>query len=282
MREHSANSYVRIILRKVEIMKLNNKIFLGTLMCLFVAVILLSVNQVQANKKIEAYENVNVTLKDANLTLKDAKVTLIAKVDSQEETINGLSIELEKAVETIKLQEPMVSEYKKVSKFIDFDALESTQLEKAKEISDATPLDYESAVVLVKYADLYDVPYSLVLSIIDIESGFAKDLVGTSQDRGYMQIIPGTERWLANTYGTELGLTYNPDRIFEPEYNLALGIKYLDDLMGDYGSNYDRILSEYNRGAGNLKKYYAANQTYSTSYSRKILANETIYVSLND
>lgn len=275
MREHSAYCYVRIILRKVDIMKRNNKIFLGSLVCLFVAVILLSVNQVQANKKIEAYEN-------ANLTLKDANVTLIAKVDSQEETINVLSIELEKAVETIKLQEPMVSEYKKVSKFIDFDALESTQLEKAKEISDATPLDYESAVVLVKYADLYDVPYSLVLSIIDIESGFAKDLVGTSQDRGYMQIIPGTEKWLANTYGTELGLTYNPDRIFEPEYNLALGIKYLDDLMGDYGSNYDRILSEYNRGAGNLKKYYAANQTYSTSYSRKILANETIYVSLND
>lgn len=275
MREHSANCYVRIILRKVDIMKRNNKIFLGSLVCLFVAVILLSVNQVQANKKIEAYEN-------ANLTLKDANVTLIAKVDSQEETINVLSVELEKAVETIKLQEPMVSEYKKVSKFIDFDALESTQLEKAKEISDATPLDYESAVVLVKYADLYDVPYSLVLSIIDIESGFAKDLVGTSQDRGYMQIIPGTEKWLANTYGTELGLTYNPDRIFEPEYNLALGIKYLDDLMGDYGSNYDRILSEYNRGAGNLKKYYAANQTYSTSYSRKILENETIYVSLND
>lgn len=268
MREHSAYCYVRIILRKVDIMKLNNKIFLGTLVCLFVAVFLLSVNQVQANKKIEAYENANLTL--------------TAKVDSQEETINVLSTELEKAVETIELQEPMVSEYKKVSKFVDFDALESTQLEKAKEISDATPLDYESAVVLVKYADLYGVPYSLVLSIIDVESGFVKDLVGTSQDRGYMQIIPGTERWLANTYGTELGLTYNPDRIFEPEYNLALGIKYLDDLMGDYGSNYDRILSEYNRGAGNLKKYYAANKTYSTSYSRKILANETIYVALND
>ena len=262
-------------------MKQNYKIFLGTLMCLFVAVILLSVNQVQANKKIEAYEKTNVTLTDANVTLKNANVTLIAKVDSQEETINVLAIELEKAVDTIKLQEPMVSEYKKVSKFIDFDALESTQLEKAKEISDATPLDYESAVVLVKYADLYDVPYSLVLSIIDIESGFAKDQVGSSQDRGYMQIIPGTEKWLANTYGSELGLTYNPDRIFEPEYNLALGIKYLDDLMGDYGSNYDRILSEYNRGAGNLKKYYAANQTYSTSYSRKILENETIYISLN-
>ena len=62
MREHSAYCYVRIILRKVDIMKLNNKIFLGTLVCLFVAVFLLSVNQVQANKKIEAYENVNVTL----------------------------------------------------------------------------------------------------------------------------------------------------------------------------------------------------------------------------
>ncbi len=268
MKEHSVNSYVRIILRKVDIVKLYYKIFFGSLVIVFIAVFLIGLNQIKANEKIQTYVNTNVAL--------------TAKVDSQEETINALSMALEKAVETIGLQEPMVNEYKKISKFADFDTLKSTQLEKAKEISDATPLDYESAAVLVKYADLYDVPYSLVLSIIDIESGFVKDLVGTSRDRGYMQIIPGTERWLANTYGVELGLSYNPERIFEPEYNLALGIKYLDDLMSDYGSNYDRILSEYNRGPGNLKKYYATHKTYSTSYSRKILANETIYVSLND
>ena len=193
-----------------------------------------------------------------------------------------MSVELEIAKQTINIQTPMVDEYKKIAQFVDFDALKSTQLEKAKEISQETPLEYESAVVLVKYADMYDIPYSLVLSIIDIESNFTKDLVGTSQDRGYMQIIPGTEKWLASSYGAELGLSYDPDRIFDPEYNLALGIKYLDELMNDYGTDFDRILSEYNRGSGNLKKYYQAYKTYSTSYSEKVLSNEVLYVALNE
>ena len=254
--------------RKVEIMKSNNKIFLVSLVCLVIAVFVLGISQVQANKKMDAYE--------------DANVTLTTKMSQYEQTINQLNVELGIANQTISIQTPMVEEYKKIAQFVDFDALESTQLEKAKEISDATPLEYESAVVLVKYADMYDIPYSLVLSIIDIESNFTKDLVGSSQDRGYMQIIPGTEKWLANNYGPELGLSYNPDRIFEPEYNLALGIKYLDELMDDYGTDYDRILSEYNRGSGNLKKYYQAYKTYSTSYSEKVLSNEVLYVALND
>lgn len=246
-------------------MKSNNKIFLGTLVCLIIAV---GVLQVRANKKIEAYE--------------DLSETLTAKIISQEETINELSSELDQAIQTIKLQEPMVESFMELSKFLDFDALQTTQLEKAKEISDATPLDYESAVVLVKYADIYDIPYSLVLSIIDIESNFTRDLVGTSQDRGYMQIIPGTERWLVRTFGEELGLSYDPNRIFEPEYNIALGIKYLDELMSEYGADYERILSEYNRGPSNLQKYYEAHRTYSTSYSRKVLSNQKQYVAFNN
>jgi len=249
-------------------MKSSNKIFLGTFGCLVVVVFALLANQVQANKKIEAYEDLNETL--------------TAQVSTQEEKINNLSAELEMANRTLEVQLPMVEAYKEIAKFTDFDALEMPQLEKAKEISEATPLDYESALVLVKYADMYDIPYSLVLSIIDIESDFKKDLVGSSNDRGYMQIIPGTEKWLVSAFGPELGITYDPSRIFEPEYNLALGIKYIDDLMDDYGNDYNRILSEYNRGAGNLKKYYEANKTYATSYSRKVLTNETHYMALND
>lgn len=247
-------------------MKSMYKIFLGSLVCfVIIAVIIL---QVQANKKIDAYENLSETL--------------TAKIITQEETINELTTELDYANQTIKRQEPMVERFIELSKFLDFDELQSTQLEKALEISDATPLDYESALVLVKYADIYDVPYSLVLSIIDIESNFNRESVGSSQDRGYMQIIPGTERWLVTTFGEELGITYNPERIFDPEYNIALGIKYLDELMNDYGADYERILSEYNRGPSNLKKYYEANRTYSTSYSRKVLSKQQLYVSFNN
>ena len=248
-------------------MKKKTFVILGTVTILLLVVGIFITNQVQTNKKLESYETANLELTQ--------------KINTQEETIDSLSTELEKANETIERQQPLVEEYKELSKFVDFDSMDLTQLEKAQEISDATPLDYESAVALVKYADIYDIPYSLVLSIIDVESNFEKDLVGMSQDRGYMQIIPVTEKYLATTFGDELGLTYDPNRIFEPEYNLALGIKFLDVLMNDYGADYERILSVYNRGAGNLSKYYSAYKTYSTSYSRKVLSNETLYVALN-
>ena len=268
MMEHSAFAMFILFLRKVEIMKSINKIFLGAAVCLFMVVGILCINQIEANKKIEAYEN---QIQQLN-----------AQINSQEEEINNLSTMLKVANQTLENQKPMVDDYMEISKFVDFDAIESPQLEKAREISEATPLDYESALVLVKYADMYDIPYSLVLAIIDVESNFTKDSVGSSQDRGYMQIIPVTEKYLATQFGDELGLTYDPERIFEPEYNLALGIKYLDELMNTYGANYDRILSAYNRGSGNLSKYYEAYKTYSTSYSRKVLNNETLYVALND
>lgn len=249
-------------------MKSINKLFIGTSICLLMVIGILWGSQIKANQKIEAYENQNEKL--------------TAQINDQEKALSQLTTELEVASKKLEIQKPMVDEYMAISKFVDFDAIESPQLEKATEIANATPLDYESAVVLVKYADMYDIPYSLVLAIIDVESNFNKELVGYSHDRGYMQIIPGTEKYLATHFGEELGLTYDPNRIFEPEYNLALGIKYLDELMSEYGSDYDRILSAYNRGAGNLSKYYQAYKTYSTSYSRKVLTNETLYVALND
>ncbi len=248
-------------------MKMIHKIFAVTFFILLIGFGVLLNEHIKVTSEIQAYVDEN-----QNLT---------QTVESQDELINQLTKKLSSQIITISKQEDKVMKYDELAKVIDFDKVEVSQLEKANQISDNTPLDLASATDLVKYADQYDIPYSLVLSIIDIESGFDQNLVGRDQDRGYMQIIPSTEKWLANEYGKELGLTYDPDRIFEPEYNLALGIKYLDILMNAYGANYDRILSEYNRGPYNLQKYFALNKTYSTSYSRSVLGKESKYVAFN-
>ncbi len=156
-----------------------------------------------------------------------------------------------------------------------------TVASRAKKIANGTPLDYESALILISYADKYDLDPSLILSVIEVESNFNQWEVGSSRDRGYMQIIPATERWLASDFGGELGLKYNPDRIFDPEYNIGLAAAYLNLLQKNYGDDYSRILSEYNRGPSNLKKYYQRNGTYSTTYSRKVLSAEKRYLAFN-
>lgn len=249
-------------------MKTNNKILLVALVLLGLTVMLLGSKTLQASNEIQKIET--------------EKAELAEIVSTKELEINALSIQVEQAQKVLEAQKPIVEEFEKISKFIDIDAFESTQLEKVKSITELTPLDYESALALVKYADKYDVPYSLILSIIELESNFDQNIVGADQDRGYMQIIPGTEKWLATEFGEELELEYDPNQIFEPDYNLALGIKYLDLLMDSYGANYERILSEYNRGPSNLAQYYAAYQTYSTTYSRTVLSKASKYVALNN
>lgn len=153
--------------------------------------------------------------------------------------------------------------------------------QQAIEIAEGTPLDPKAASALVKYAKLYDLNPSLILSVIAVESNFNQYEVGSSRDRGFMQIIPATEKWLAKGYGAELGLQYNPDRIFDPEYNIGLAAAYLNNLKEKHGDDYHRVLSEYNRGPGNLKKYFKKNRTYSTSYSRKVLSREKQYLVYN-
>ena len=246
-------------------MNAKNKAFLVLMLCLVLG---LGAGLAYASEKVKAYENENQRM--------------AVQIDSLEDSVDSLTDALEDANATIDAQAPTVKAYEKIAEHIDLDSYDVAQLESAKEISEETPLDYDAALALVKYADLYEIPYSLVLSIVEMESNFQSDLVGANQDRGYMQLIPNTERYLANTFGEELGLTYDPDRIFEPAYNLALGIKYLDILSDNYGDDYNRILSEYNRGPGNLAKYYAENRTYVTSYSRKVLSTEQKYVVLNN
>lgn len=249
-------------------MKTGNKVLWSLMVVLSIAVVLLTNANLKISKEIQVLKSDNIRLESV--------------VSSQEEENERLFIQLQEANEVIKVQRPVVEHFNALSKFIDFDAFDLGQLETVMRISEETPLSYEGALALVKYADQYDLPYSLVLSIIDLESSFQQNLVGTSRDRGYMQIIPATERWLAHNFGEELGLEYDPSRIFEPEYNLALGIKYLDLLRSNHGDDFERILSEYNRGPSNLARYYSAYQTYSTSYSRTVLAREKKYLALNN
>lgn len=143
-----------------------------------------------------------------------------------------------------------------------------------------TPLSLEAAAAVVYYSDYYGVKYSLILSIIEIESNFNQYLVGAAEDRGYMQIIPETERYLVKTFGENIGLSYNPDRIFEPDYNLGLGISYIAYLHQCHGEDLDKILTEYNRGAGGLAAHYRANATYSSTYSRAVIDRQEKYLIL--
>lgn len=173
------------------------------------------------------------------------------------------------------------NEAEKLNSYFQKKAAEEALTNNARvdEILKLTPLDSYTAGLIIEYADKYNIRPSLILGVMDLESSFNPYLVGTSDDRGYMQIIPGTEKWLVNTYGEELGITYDPSRIFEPDYNIPLAVKYLSVLQGEFGDD-TMMLTAYNRGNYGLKKWYEEHNTYETAYSRVVLKREQKYLSV--
>lgn len=159
---------------------------------------------------------------------------------------------------------------------ISFEEIPEPEDERLQMIVDHTPLDSKAGEIILEYADAYGLRVSLILGLIDLESNFNPYLVGTSQDRGYMQIIPGTEKWLAEAYGEELGLTYDTTRIFDANYNIPLGMRYLSLLKDQYG-NETQMLTSYNRGDYGMEKWYQEHGTYETTYSRVVLKRASKY-----
>lgn len=159
-------------------------------------------------------------------------------------------------------------------------AYESSMDGRVDEVMKLTPLDAKTARIVLDYSDKYNIRPAFILGVMDLESTFNQYLVGTSQDRGYMQIIPGTEKWLATAYGEELGLTFNPDRIFEANYNIPLSVKYFDVLRQEFNNNETKMLTAYNRGNYGLQKWYDEHGTYETAYSRVVLKRAKKYVTV--
>lgn len=233
---------------------------------------------VNQSKELADMSKVLEALSEENATLKGA----IEENTSDKEKIGRLETTVLQLSTQLKEKEQEIEQYETLKEVFDLGELSDQDLLDAKDISLGTPLDIEAAFSVVKYSNHYNINPSLLLSMIELESNFEQYEVGAAEDRGYLQIIPGTEKWLAEEFGAKLGLDYDPDKIFEPDYNIGLAASYIAFLRNAYGENYSRILSEYNRGPYNLAKYYAQHQTYSTSYSRIILNKESKYLVYND
>lgn len=162
----------------------------------------------------------------------------------------------------------------------NLDEIPESTLALANKINEATPLDLRSALAAAVYSKKFDLRPSLLLAVISKESNFHQFSVGTHQDRGYMQVIPSTERFIMRSYGDALGLKYNPKRVFDPEYNLGMGAAYLGDMLKAYGDPH-RALTEYNRGEGGAHRFFTNNGSYATSYSKAVLKLEKQYEGLN-
>lgn len=109
----------------------------------------------------------------------------------------------------------------------------------------------------------YDVPYALVLAIIEQESGYEFDKTGDGgQSKGYMQIY---EKW-----HTDRMQKLNCTDLMNPYQNVKVGIDFLSYLLKKYGTVQD-ALAVYNYGERGAREHLWNNGVYVYSYNTAIM-----------
>lgn len=88
--------------------------------------------------------------------------------------------------------------------------------------------------------DGYHVDSSLVLAFARIESRFQNGATSPVGARGIMQIMPATAKHLAGADA--------PDQLFDPSYSLALGQRYIAELLDRLDGNLFELGGAYNAG----------------------------------
>jgi soluble lytic murein transglycosylase len=111
------------------------------------------------------------------------------------------------------------------------------------------PLEHEKAVR--DEAARNGLDPALLAAVIDTESGFVADSRSSAGAVGLMQVRPETAEFIA---GLPRRPSPSPDRIAEPDVNIAYGARFIRYLIDRYGS-LDLALAAYNGGPANLGRW---------------------------
>lgn len=94
---------------------------------------------------------------------------------------------------------------------------------------------------------------ALVMAIIHHETRFNTQAVGDAGEKGLMQIMPQT----AAIEAKALGIPYQEKRLFEPQYNMRLGVSHLDSDLSKHSDSYLLTIAAYNAGGTRVARWIA-------------------------
>ena len=139
-----------------------------------------------------------------------------------------------------------------------------------------------------KYAKEFEVDKELIYAMIKAESNFREEAVSNKEALGLMQILESTAYEVAD----ELELEITKEEILNPETNIALGTKYISNLIKKYG-NIELAVASYNAGIGNVDSWIDKGTIQkngsdienipfkeTNNYVRKVLRDYEIYKKL--
>ena len=121
------------------------------------------------------------------------------------------------------------------------------------------PLKYKEEIE--EYSDMYNLPYELVASVINVESSFDENAKSSKGAIGLMQLKYSTAKYIVEYYSSNdylstnnlenvnennISLTSEND-LFNPKINIEIGCMYLRYLLDKF-SVLDTALASYNAG----------------------------------
>lgn len=118
------------------------------------------------------------------------------------------------------------------------------------------PVKFEKEIA--KSSSEFGVEKALIISVINVESGFKENAKSASGAIGLMQIMPSTATWIAK----ELNEEYNEDCLYIPEYNIRFGTFYLNYLLNKF-QNLDMVLACYNAGEGRVLEWINGSDSFN-------------------
>lgn len=111
-----------------------------------------------------------------------------------------------------------------------------------------------------------NMPPSLALAIAKVESNFNHQAISHAGAKGVMQIMPRTAE---QVFGVPRS------RLFDPDVNIKLGIKFIKKLLKRYDNRLDIALSHYNGGSGVKDRHGELRVMPATQdYVDKVLATQ--------
>jgi soluble lytic murein transglycosylase len=134
----------------------------------------------------------------------------------------------------------------------------------------------------IRYANIvrkesikYGYDWRLIVAIMKAESNFDKRAVSNKGAIGLMQVMPETAEWLS----PKLKVVYfGVDSLYDPEYNIKLGIHYLNMMHKRFG-DIDKALIAYNRGPNKLMREINQGEEYDSEFLEKV---KVYYQNLKD
>ena len=108
--------------------------------------------------------------------------------------------------------------------------------------------------IILRAATRHKVDPALVKAIIMVESRYNPKAISKQGARGLMQLMPRTAR--------SLGVKDS----FNPEHNVNGGVKYLKQLLDEFGDNLKFALAAYNAGSSKVRRYGGIPPIKATQY----------------